>query len=132
MKELFETPKNPSRATLARRELTAWKKKTGVWTHYARGVDEPWTAFEPGVTFERVAAECDRLEQSGKLVNAESERDACRKLAANLGLHFPGDVATPNDPKLSDGGAWRGSCVVERSEGIRARVKGGSDETGPS
>ena len=38
----------------------------------------------------------------------------------------------PNDPKLSDGGAWRGSCVVERSEGIRAREKGGSDETGPS
>jgi len=35
-------------------------------------------------------------------------------------------------PKLSDGGAWRGSCVVERSEGIRAREKGGSDETGPS
>ena len=41
-------------------------------------------------------------------------------------------VATPNDPKLSDGGAWRGSCVVERSEGIRAKDKGGSDETGPS
>ena len=40
--------------------------------------------------------------------------------------------ATANDPKLSDGGAWRGSCVVERSEGIRAREKGGSDETGPS
>ena len=35
-------------------------------------------------------------------------------------------VATPNDPKLSDGGAWRGSCVVERSEGIRATEKGGS------
>ena len=43
-----------------------------------------------------------------------------------------GRVATPNDPKLSDGGAWRGSCVVERSEGIRVREKGGSDETGPS
>ena len=41
-------------------------------------------------------------------------------------------VQRPNDPKLSDGGAWRGSCVVERSGGIRARVKGGSDETGPS
>ena len=39
---------------------------------------------------------------------------------------------TPNDPKLSDGGAWRGSCVVKRSEGIRAREKGGSDETGSS
>jgi len=33
---------------------------------------------------------------------------------------------TPNDPKLSDGGAWRGSCVVERSEGIQATEKGGS------
>ena len=39
---------------------------------------------------------------------------------------------TPNDPTLSDGGAWRGSCEVGRSEGIRAREKGGSDETGPS
>ena len=39
---------------------------------------------------------------------------------------------TPNDPKLSDCGARRGSCVVRRSEGIRAREKGGSDETGPS
>ena len=36
-------------------------------------------------------------------------------------------VATPNDPKLSDGGAWRGSCVVERSEGIRTTKKGGSE-----
>ena len=35
-------------------------------------------------------------------------------------------VATPNDPKLSDGGAWRGSCVVERSEGIQVTEKGGS------
>ena len=33
---------------------------------------------------------------------------------------------TPNDPKLSDGGAWRGSCVVERSEGIQATEKGRS------
>ena len=39
---------------------------------------------------------------------------------------------SPIDPKLSDGEAWRGSCVAERSEGIRAREKGGSDETGPS
>ena len=97
--ELFaDLPRNPSRATLARRELKAWMKETGVWTHYARGVDEPWTAFSPDVTFERVAAECDRIEQSGQMVNADSEREACRKLAVNLGLHFPGDVATPNDP----------------------------------
>jgi hypothetical protein len=26
----------------------------------------------------------------------------------------------PNDPKLSDGGAWRGSCGVERRESERA------------
>ena len=36
-------------------------------------------------------------------------------------------VATPNDPKLSDGGAWHGNCVVERSEGIRNTKKGGSE-----
>ena len=47
-------------------------------------------------------------------------------------VEFTKDEATPNDPKLSDGGAWRGSCVVERGKGIRAREKGGSDETGPS
>ena len=40
-------------------------------------------------------------------------------------------VATPNDLKLSDCGARRGSCVVRRSEDIRASVKGGSDETRP-
>ena len=34
---------------------------------------------------------------------------------------------SPIDPKLSDGGAWRGSCVVERNEGIRTRKKGGSE-----
>ena len=33
----------------------------------------------------------------------------------------------PIDPKLSDGGARRGSCVVERSEGIRITKKGGSE-----
>ena len=43
-----------------------------------------------------------------------------------------GRVKGPNDPKLSDGGAWRGSCVVERRTDIRATAKGGSDETGPS
>ena len=32
-----------------------------------------------------------------------------------------------NDPKLSDGGAWHGNCVVERSEGIRTTKKGGSE-----
>jgi hypothetical protein len=37
----------------------------------------------------------------------------------------------PNDPKLSDGGAWRGSCVVERREGIRTTKEGGSDERRP-
>ena len=37
----------------------------------------------------------------------------------------------PNDLKLSDCGARRGSCVVRRSEDIRASVKGGSDETHP-
>ena len=37
----------------------------------------------------------------------------------------------PNDPKLSDCGARRGSCGVRRSESIRARVKGGSDERRP-
>ena len=56
-----------------------------------------------------------------------AERKAGKKAPLNTTR-----VATPNDPKLSDGGAWRGSCVVERSEGIRAREKGGSDETGPS
>ena len=30
---------------------------------------------------------------------------------------------TPNDPKLSEPRGWRDRCVVERSEGIRAREK---------
>ena len=32
-------------------------------------------------------------------------------------------AVTPNDPKLSDCGARRGSCVVRRSEDIRARER---------
>ena len=41
---------------------------------------------------------------------------------------FRGKVPiVPNDPKLSDCGARRGSCVVRRSEGIRASENGGSE-----
>ena len=52
-------------------------------------------------------------------------------IVGNISVHT-GREQTPNDPKLSDRGAWRGSCVMERSEGIRPREKGGSDETGSS
>ena len=69
--------------------------------------------------------------------------DAMVKLAnerLELGIRDPGDFGAqithsvangPNDLKLSDCGARRGSCVVRRSEDIRASVKGGSDETLP-
>ena len=40
-----------------------------------------------------------------------------------------GDVATPNDPKLSDGGAWRGSCGVRRRRDIQATKEERTDET---
>jgi hypothetical protein len=55
----------------------------------------------------------------------------CR-FVVRLGLKLCGvmvgcDAATPNDPKLSDGGAWRGSCVVERRRDIRTTVEGGSE-----
>ena len=33
---------------------------------------------------------------------------------------------SPNDPKLSDGGAWRGSCEGGTKDSIRATEKGGS------
>ena len=35
----------------------------------------------------------------------------------------------PNDPKLSDGGAWRGSCEVRRRRDIQTRKKERTDET---
>ena len=35
-------------------------------------------------------------------------------------------------PSSATAGGWRGSRVVEGSEGIRAREKDGSDETSPS
>ena len=38
----------------------------------------------------------------------------------------------PNEPKLSHGGAWRGSCGVRRRGGIRAKKEYGPDETGSS
>ena len=60
-------------------------------------------------------------------------RDFFECVSGKINQAHTGDVGmTANDPKLSDGGAWRGSCVVERSGDIRARVKGGSGETGPS
>ncbi len=72
----------------------------------------------------------------------DSELEVCKpwRLVGGIGLGMSSEALitrkrcakSPNDPKLSDGGAWRGSCVVERSEGIRDREKGGSDETGPS
>ena len=39
---------------------------------------------------------------------------------------------TPNDPKLSHGGAWRGSCGVRRRRDIRVRKECGTHETGTS
>ena len=36
---------------------------------------------------------------------------------------------SPNDPKLSDGGAWRGSCVVKRRRDMQARKEERTDET---
>ena len=41
-------------------------------------------------------------------------------------------VAAPNDLKLSDGGAWRGSCGVRRRRDIQATKVERTDETGPS
>ena len=38
-------------------------------------------------------------------------RNAIRvTMCAFIGMGYRERVATPNDPKLSDGGAWRGSC----------------------
>ena len=37
-------------------------------------------------------------------------------------------VATPNEPKLSHGGAWRGSCEVRRRRDMRARKECGTHE----
>ena len=47
------------------------------------------------------------------------------EVARHARLGWESDVkvnrgVSPNDPKLSDGGAWRGSCVVERRERQRA------------
>ena len=36
---------------------------------------------------------------------------------------------SPNDPKLSDGGAWRGSCEVRRRRDMQARKEERTDET---
>ena len=51
----------------------------------------------------------------------------------SLHVHSAGDVRkSPNDPKLSDCGARRGSCVVERRRSIQTTAKGGAEKTGPS
>ena len=56
-----------------------------------------------------------------------NERRVYRLMMLLLVFIYGTREETPNDPKLSDGGAWRGSCVVERSEGIRTTTKGGSE-----
>ena len=46
---------------------------------------------------------------------------------------FTGERAkSPNDPKLSHGGAWRGSCEVRRRRDIQTRKRERTDETGAS
>jgi len=85
----------------------------------------------------------DRREQKKErleLVVVTSDADAVVKLVdervklgrLNLGkfrVQISHSVANgPNDLKLSDCGARRGSCVVRRRESIRATEKGGSDE----
>ena len=51
--------------------------------------------------------------------------DDCGIRARDLGVMLDGEFRgqvpiVPNDPKLSDGGAWRGSCGVARRESERA------------
>ena len=53
------------------------------------------------------------------------------RLGSLLGFILGSNSAKPNDPKLSDGGAWRGSCVVRRRRDIRATKMERTDETGP-
>ena len=44
----------------------------------------------------------------------------------DLVFHKRVNARTPNDPKLSDGGAWRGSCEGGAKDSIRTTEKGGS------
>ena len=58
--------------------------------------------------------------RSHSLISSSRQfRISARVLAMRAGY-------SPNDPKLSHGVAWRGSCVVELSEGIRTTDEGGS------
>ena len=49
-----------------------------------------------------------------------------------FGFRYSGRRATPNEPKLSHGGAWRGSCGARRRRDMRARKECGTDETSTS
>ena len=68
--------------------------------------------------------------ESGAVQNGTAIGQAeCVKLcskAARGNLHSVSARKSPNDPKLSDGGAWRGSCEGGAKDSIQATEKGGS------
>ena len=64
------------------------------------------------------------VKNEGDAAEDEQSTSPCRS-ALRSDLFITGHTeemrATPNDPKLSDGGAWRGSCEVRRRRGIPAK-----------
>jgi hypothetical protein len=70
---------------------------------------EPDTLVEPeGISPLPVS----RLTDGSGIGDEVAETQLAELLVGNQ-IHWPGDVAPPNDPKLSDGGGWRDGCAGE-------------------
>ena len=94
----------------------------------ADDADGKWSVvLEPLVTGEAPVVETQPKKQPDQERDADTDDDANAPSIECDMLRFHETRATPNDPKLSDGGAWRGSCVVERRRDIRTTKKGGSE-----
>ena len=75
--------------------------------------------------YEPTDADKERLRMAAEKRQRKADRKAENTRRADEGK-------PPIDPKLSDGGAWRGSCEVRRRRDIRAKKEERTDETGTS
>jgi hypothetical protein len=89
MNDLFDiAPDRPSR----RVRLSEFKRKHGILTHCAKHMDEPWSACLPldgdkGKAMAEIMSESCRLyDDSGRVVTADGELSAIRKLCAVNGI----------------------------------------------
>src|SRR4051812_26282747 len=93
-------PVGPSRAEIRQAEIDAWKERGGVRTLRSGGVIEPWLAcaFTPALIdfdgylgpddkanlWSLYSAICGLIDDAGMSATADTEEEACQKLATQM------------------------------------------------